>query len=571
MVRRSRRTLLPYFLAVALAPVVMSRLIAAAPLTHDTYELPKVVVVRLLAAIALLAWSVEWRRSGELRRSWWLAPLGIFGTWTALATAFSGSPATSLLGMHGRLLGLATTLTYVVLAFVSFQVFESSHHLIPLTRAVTLSGFLVTLYGVLQVVHLDPFYYFPTDEFTAGRVFSTFGNPVFLGGFLTLLVPVVVTMALSEQSRLWSVFGWATFVLAIVTLLGTATRSAWLVVFAEVVCLAVIARRKRLLPGALGIGAIVIAGMLGVAQVIVGLSSSSPVLNVATRATSVLTGGDGSTTERMMVAQAALRAIGARPLLGFGPDRFVIAFRMFRPEAHVLQFPANIIDNAHSVPLQVAATAGVVAALAWLMCIALPLPRLAPLTFSPSGTQGRVLFAGMWVAVAGYALFSFAGIQVVGAEALFWVLLGVLAGTTAGVAATTPRVWGSVLVGVSAVVVVAATVWGIVLLGADHDFLRARMQVRGYAAGDQVASVRQAAELSPLDITYLRQLWIVTDPADRAAQNAELEQALAIEPDDFDSLVALRDLAVARDNTSLASSLLSRIQTVAPNDPRQSL
>lgn len=556
-----------YLIAVVvLAPVLMSRLIGFAPLTHDTYELPKAVVVRALAALALLAWSVEWVRGGRVRWSWWLVPLGALAGWTGLATAFSTSPATSLLGMHGRLEGLLATLTYVVLAFVAMQVFSSSADLVPLMRGVIASGLVVTGYAVLQVFHLDPFYYFPTDEFTAGRVFSTFGNPVFLGGYLVLLIPVAVMAALSEESRAWGLLAWATTALSMGALLGTATRTAWVAVLVEVLVLVVVAWRKRLRPSAEAIGVLALGVCLALVMVVRGLSSQNPVLNVLARVGTLFSGGDGSSTERLIIARTALRAVAERPVLGYGPDRFVVAFHMLRPAEHVRLFPTNLVDNAHSIPLQIAATAGVVAALAWLVSIVWPLVRVAPSTFSDATGRGRALAGGLWVAVAGYALFSLVGISVTGAEAVAWVLLGVLAGASARVASPSPRVWGKVLVAVSAVVVVVAIVWGSMLLAADYAFVRTRMEVRGFATGDPAVSAAGAVALSPLDITYLRQLPLVATSMSVEVRIGQLQRALSVEPEDLDSLLLLRELAAGEGDTAIAANALARARRLAPND-----
>jgi O-antigen ligase len=553
--------------AVALAPLVVARLIGAPPVTHDVYELPKDVVVRCLAAGAMLAWSVAFMRSGRLRWSWWLAPLGVYALWISLATTFSPSPATSFLGMHGRLLGLASTLSSVAIGFLAFQVFHSSSHLKPLARTMLVSGSLVSLLGALQVVHLDPFFYFPIEEFPAGRVFSTLGNPVFLGGYLALLIPIALTLALLEESPWWKTLAWSTVALAFVALVGTETRSAWIVVAVELVLFTVVMLRKRVPFKKVDVLASVITVGLVAAEVMSTLSSNSRYLNAADRVTTLLSGSDGSTIARAAVMFTALRAVATRPLFGFGPDREGVVFKMFLTKAEAAKYASYAVDNAHSVPLQIAATAGVVAVLAWLACVSLPLWGDAWSTFSSESSSGRVLLAGLWVAMAGYALFMLVGIQVAGARTVFWAFLGVLAGATAREVVVPHKEWGALLVGASTLAVVGALVFGAVLVTADHAYMEARLQVRGYASGDPVASAKLAARLSPWDITYLREVWIVTDSRDVAAQRAALDRALAVEPDDIESLWARRALAITMGDPRLAATLMRRIEADAPDDP----
>jgi putative inorganic carbon (HCO3(-)) transporter len=536
-------------------------------LTHDPHELPKAVVVRLLAALALAAWAGG-LASGQARFRWsrWLAPLGVWALWTAVATAVSESPATSLLGMHSRLDGLLATLTYILLALVASQVMRDSADVTRLTRAVTAAGLLVSGYAVLQALHLDPAFYYPSEEFTAGRVFSTMANPVFLGGYLMLLLPIAVVVGLSDRSKGWRHAAWLTVATTVVAVLATATRAAWLAGGAEILLLVVVCRRRGVPLGREGLVASV-AGVLGLVAVAVrSLASSDPVVNVASRFASMFSASDGSLTERAFIRQGALDAIARRPWFGFGPDRFGVAWHLVRPAGHAAQFPSSAVDVAHSVPLQIAATAGVVAALAWAVAILWPLVGTAGRAFSASRKREDLLVAGVWIAVAGYLATSLSGVSVTGASAVLWVLLGALiAQTPHGEGKLAPRAVAVAVALAAAALVVAALVTGVMLLWADADYMIARREVRGYLTGDPTVAIGRALALSPLDITYMRALALQEpDPTKRLV---EVRRALDVEPADLTSVLMMFQLAKEGGNATDAQKWATRATALAPNDP----
>jgi O-antigen ligase len=554
--------------AVAVVPLLMSRLIGAAPVTHDSYELPKVVVLRVLLGGALFAWCVALVRSGRLRWSWWLLPLGLYAGWATLATVFSPAPATSFLGLDGSQLGLVSVLTSALLGFVALQVFDSATYLKSLSRAIVVSGLLVSLLGVLQVLGLDPFFYFPVEfDFTVGRVFSTFGNPVFLAGYLVILIPVTLTLALVEQHRVWKTLSWVSLSLACITLQRTETRAAWIVVGIEVVLFVVVLHRKRVTFTKADIAGALTSLLVTVGATVASFWNQDRYLNAATRMAMLLSGRDGSAAARAVAMTASVRAILARPLFGFGPDRDFVVFRMFLTRAEAAKYANDAITNAHSVPLQIAATTGVVAAGAWLACWLIPLAGNAKRTLSSRGSSSHVLFAGVWIALAGHAMFALAGIQVAGVQALSWVLLGAMAGVSAREIVLAKRQWTVALAGLSAVGVLVAVASGAMLVSADHEYMLSRMQGRGYLPGNPLVAARIAASESPLDIAYLREVWIDTDPQDHAAMRAALDRALALDPDDLQSLLARHALAVSMGERKLAAQLLHRLDVDARYDP----
>jgi len=109
---------------------------------------------------------------------------------------------------------------------------------------------------------------------------------------------------------------------------------------------------------------------------------------------------------------------------------------------------------------------------------------------------------------------------------------------------------------------------GVSMLAADHSYLVARMQVRGVAGGDPARSTERAIELSPLDITYLRHLPLVDETPSSERRIAAIRRALAVEPDDLESVLMLLEAARTVDDVATQRGALAHAQAIAPNNPR---
>jgi len=555
---------------VALAPLVTTQRIGGPPLTHDAFELPKAIVVRTLAAAALFIWAVAARREGRaIRVSWWLAPVGVYVGWVGLATAFSAAPVVSLLGSHGRLGGFITALGYGILAFTAMQVFASGKHMVSLARAVTVSALIVSVFGVAQTQGFNPFFDLGTGEVSAGRVYATLGNPVFLGGFLVLVVPMLTAVALADDSRVWRLTAWAGVLAGMVSLIATASRAAWVVALVEIAVLLAIVVRKRVRIPRSALAAVVVGSAVGASVIARSLRSHDPVMNVAMRFSTIFRGDGGSATERMLISRAAIRAVMDRPLFGFGPGRFSVAFSRFRPIEHAKAFPAFEVDNAHDMVLHVAATAGIVAAVAWMAAAIWPVvtsARHAWSPFSESSTHQRLVLSGLWLGAAGYSAFMLTGISVIDAGAIFWITLATLASVTAR-SWTPKRRLPLVLSWLTGLLVVVTIGFSATRFVADNRYMLAREIVHGMVAGDSMAATERALSYAPYDVTYRRHVVELTQVTDPQRAKTAARDVLSIEPDDKATILMLAQIHLGLGESEEAVRVLQRAEELAPEDP----
>jgi len=157
------------------------------------YEADKAVLLRVLACVAAPAWIlgtvVSSRGKVRLRpEPLLLLGLSIFLAF-CLATLLSIDASQSLWGSHGRQQGLWTQASYLVIFVVAATRLRSSVQLQRLVSVLLLGSLPVVIYGVFQEFGLDPVRTSGSPDTLQWPVWSTFGQHVFFGSYLVLLIP----------------------------------------------------------------------------------------------------------------------------------------------------------------------------------------------------------------------------------------------------------------------------------------------------------------------------------------------------------------------------------------------
>ena len=175
-------------------------------LTNTGYEPDKAALVRLLAAIAAGAWLIGFlydeRRVQAVRESGLLLLLGLLVFLAfCIATALSIDPRLSLLGSYTRQAGLVTQAAYAVFLLCAATRLRRPHQIQRLVTLLLFGSVPVVVYGFAQQLGLDPI---PTSGDVATLqwpVRSTFGQHVFLGSYLVLLIPFTGARVLDSWNR----------------------------------------------------------------------------------------------------------------------------------------------------------------------------------------------------------------------------------------------------------------------------------------------------------------------------------------------------------------------------------
>lgn len=524
------------------------------PLTASTtvnwpFSLPKLAVVGLLAFAALLAWCLETSRSAAAPRfSWALIPIGGLALWTGLASITSVNPATSVLGKYGRYDGLLTLGSYLAIAWAGFQHRWNRREVDVLALAVVSSAVLVSAYAVLQFLGIDPISW-GTVQFESNRAFSTFGNPALLSGYLALTLFVAVGLALRGKQPELSLAAAALIGLALFT---TLTRGGWIAGILGLVVLGVLlARLGRFRSivvyslATLAVVAVIAAGLSLYSSARPGAVSPMERLNSA-----LLT--SGTAAERIEIWKAAAGAVSARPLFGWGPDNFRVAFARHETKAYVSRLGGGRLeDNAHNYPLQLAATAGIPAALLFVLAFA----WTVVLGIRRAVATRDFLLLGVVTGLIAYFVNILFTVNVVGSAFLFWLLIGVVL----SIANDDERAPAELDSARRAILWVASLAVGLVLIipplvefSADHVFNRAGVTASDSSLEAALPDYDRAFAMNPwvdryrfqLGSAYFRSGLRTGVPADYALAARQFQAARLINPYEVDNLLFLAQVNI---------------------------
>lgn len=545
-------------------------------LLYDTIALPRLAVAVIGLALVVLLWAVGAARDGRgLRIDPVWAVLALLAAWGLASTLSSPQGALAVLGQSERLEGLVTLITYALIYGITLQVVQRAQDARCVLGALSGAAVALSAYGLLQYAGIDPAdYSLEMYAFDTRRAFATFGNPNFLAGLLVLALPVAGTFALGASTARSRVVWTAGALVVGAALFTTFTRSAWLAVAVQVSGVVWLWRRRGgAAPGGRARVALGVTALLLVALVGMSLASTGE-RNVLTRLGEGLD-GTGSASERSMLVGISARAIAERPVLGYGPDAFLPAFRLHRTNEYVSAFgAAATMNNAHSWPLQYAVTLGMPGALLLMAAVGAGLWRsrwvLACRAVDP-GAPPDAMHVGAWLGCLGFAVQMLFNVGALGSSLPFFVTLGILGAPRVRCVAL-PHLSGLVLATFSATALVASLVGSAGLLTADATYLSSREYYHRSSFVEATELADRAARLNPFSVKYARgaaqasaqtaQSAIISGASDAEVRSAyqsaarRFDRVLAVHPSDYPGRAWYASL-LARTGVHLADKALT--------------
>ena len=375
------------------------------PFGYRFYDVPRPAFFRFVVLLVLTAWLViriNLRRSiaGSLRKLLarpLVLPALLFAFAHILSTITSVAPHLSLWGSFIRVYGTYNVLCCVIFFFLIILNLRTPRQLEQLVTVALLASLPVALYGVIQHFGFDPI--FPQYDYSS-RVVSSIGNPIFLGAYLIMVIPLALGRLLVSlrtllgedqvQSSKLKAAGYASLLLVqLMCLLYTRARGPWFGLLSGVllfvVLIALLYKRRGLL---------LIAIVAGVALValLVALNLPSATLEPFTESpylsrlalSDELAAGTGTSWVRLFIWQGTLELIRSGPnigftpdplrplrlLIGYGPETMEVVFPKVYPSglAHVEAREA-VIDRAHNELLDLLVTTGALGLLAFLLLL----------------------------------------------------------------------------------------------------------------------------------------------------------------------------------------------------------
>jgi O-antigen ligase len=309
--------------------------------TYDRFVLPKLLVARVLVIGLLILFLARSVLSGVLmiRRSPLDLPILVFVVSAVVSTVFAFNQNVAVFGTYTRYDGLLTIVTYAGLFWLSAQALTDRAEARTLLRVLLASGYLVAAVAILQSL---------TDSVGQQSLvpaFGTLGQKNVLGMFLAMLAPLAFQEVVEAHAWSGRIIAINAFVVIVLALLLSQSRSAWLgATIAGVVLL--LGRYRPSLR-------LVIAG-ISVTLFVGGLIAAYSIITPHQQ------------ERRLDIWLDTLSLIASRPLVGYGPDNFGLVYPRFQTK----ELGTQQVDKAHAEVLQVAATQGLIGLAAYGLILA---------------------------------------------------------------------------------------------------------------------------------------------------------------------------------------------------------
>lgn len=376
----------------------------------DPFRLPKELVFRAEAIVLLALLILRMRARIPLAR--WRPEFIVAGAivvWTIVVTATSTNRALSIDSLITVVAAAVIFVaTCIALESRSLEVVD----LLMIGCCVNAAITVVQELGIWNPV--------PATEGHYGSV-GLMGNANDVGTFLVVPAVAAVVMAVTSiGKRRWIYLGVA--VLLASGLIASATRTALIAFVASLLVLAILQTRRA-------------AIVIGVVLLVVGLAVSSPATTIG-RGVRELSDAAMQRdyqrlfSERLLPFLAAAEMARDHPFVGVGPGCFRYHFMAYRvalatkyPAAWTRGFPMNwgAVHNDH---LQVAAEAGIVGSLLFLVALAVLARRAAGDGMTPRAAFARTL---RWPLVTAVVLVCFAQFPLeLAAPRLMFLTLGAM-------------------------------------------------------------------------------------------------------------------------------------------------
>ena len=391
-----------------------------------TFCITKQTVAQLLLLAAALLWTI-WLLTAKGRPSL-RSPLTLPIIAFAIACLISLTNSDSF---YDSAHGLALWGGYILVYFIVISVVSKGWSKI-LLGASLLAGFLAAGYLIFQFYGVDfPFW---LEIEGRGRLFSTFGNPNYVAGYLIGTLPLAFIGFISLKAKLGKMVLAGSIIVSYTAILMTYTRASWLGLLAAALLTGVLVAFyrgnglfKRNRSWLVGLAAILLA-------ITVVYSTENPLnwegRNIMARAA---TGFDIAQHQpRLLIWRSAIEIGRQHPFIGAGIGTFGVNYSAAQGRVLAQENARHLIPqakksiNAHNDPLHLFAETGIIGlfAAAWLIVV-----------FYAGSLHGlrrrdinaRLLLIGLMggaLAILFHSLFSFP-FHIIPNGMLFWLFLGV--------------------------------------------------------------------------------------------------------------------------------------------------
>jgi len=358
--------------------------------SNRVFEASKVTLLRSITMVMLAAWLIKMLETGLpgegskfyliLLRKPLIVPVLFFAGAYLLSTATSIVPRVSFWGSYHRRQGLSVVLCYIAIFFMLLETLRTRRQLERLIKVILLTSLPISLYGIMQHYKVDPLVWLRGGAY---RVESTLGNPILIGAYLIMVVPLTIwqlirslSLIRTERKRSGAslvLFGYY-FVLLIfqlTCLVFTQSRGPAMGFMAGAfffsLLLAILRRRKGLALAVLqvSIALFLILAILNLPNSPLKLPKGIPYVGRLARASRDII------RDRGLIWHGAVNMVTiekTRALVGYGPDSMgLIFYRYMHPDWAASKGYKVTADRCHNDTLDAWVAGGLIGLVAYLV------------------------------------------------------------------------------------------------------------------------------------------------------------------------------------------------------------
>ena len=318
---------------------------------------------------------------------------------------------TGLFGESQRKTGYFTY-TSLVIFFAAGALFMRSEFLKKFQKFFFFTAAIFGGYGMVQHLGHDPIKW--NNPYNA--LISTVGNPDFASAVMAILFVIAFSIFVSKNHTIW--FRVANLLLAVILVAGMKFSQSLQGLLAasigsSIVVLVMVNQKNRKLGRGLALLAIPVF-LTGV----LGILNHGPLSFLWKQSVSI----------RGNYFRAGWNMFKSHPIFGVGLDRYGANFRQYRDAKQVLMNGPTVTSNAaHDVPIQFAATGGILLFVTYLLILAFVVWRGLVALRQRGGTE-QIAAAGIFGAWIAYQAQSLVSIDNIGISIWGWVLGGLIVG-----------------------------------------------------------------------------------------------------------------------------------------------
>ncbi len=338
------------------------------------FIVPKILLFRSLVTLMIgcyvLLLFINWQEFKPKFSILNLALAGFLASF-AISTFVGVDPYHSFWDNHERMLGLFTIFHYVAYYFICSSVFKNWIDWSKALKVFLVAGSMVMFVGILQ--HFKDGILLNQDS---GRVASTLGNSIYVGGYGLFLVFVSFLLFIKENNKTWKWLEIAGGFLALLGMFFSGTRGSILglvagvavAVLGYIIVLRDFPKTRKILAGVAVAGVAIISLLYVFRQT--SFVQSIPAVNrtINTSFESI------KNSPRWIAWEVAVASWKEKPVFGWGPNNFFYAFnKNYQSRSLEFGYGETWFDNAHNIIMNTLAVQGTVGLASYLFIFLPPL------------------------------------------------------------------------------------------------------------------------------------------------------------------------------------------------------